>query len=264
MKTKPIIIIALLSFFSLQLFAQNALVGTWEYKNDSVRSVKIITPTHWMVFSESLKEKDMEFIRAHGGTYTITGNKYVENIETASWEDFSKTKTDFTYEVDGDKFFQKGLLTFEDGSVIHINEVWQKVKTPNSYDNNPSVGVWDQLSSTYTMADGSKETHTNPTVTRFQIITPTHWMRISHRNNKFRNFMGGTYNTYGNKLYPNFEFISNPSEQYRDVVIDQKVDGDKLSWNGYVTIPNGETLAFEDVFQQVVPNENLIKTSLKK
>ncbi|CAN5618052.1 hypothetical protein BH23BAC1_BH23BAC1_04310 [soil metagenome] len=258
-------IIAFLSFFCLQLFAQNSLVGTWEYKNDSVRSVKIITPTHWVVYAENIKGSETEFIRAHGGTYTITGKNYIENIEVASWDDYGKEKTDFTFKIVGDKFYQKGSLILADGTVYPIDEVWNKVKTPNSYDNNPSVGTWDQLSSHYTMANGTTDSHTNATATRFQIITPTHWMRISHRDNKFENFMGGTYNIYGNKVYPNFEFISYPTVNFRNLEIDQRVEGDKMYWNGFAKSLDGEeTFSFEDEFQLVVPEVKIVEDVVKK
>ncbi len=180
-----------------------------------------------MVFTESQNED--EFIRAHGGTYALSGNKYVENIEIASWEDFGKEKTDFTFEIDGNKFHQEGTVTLSDGTILNIDEVWQKVTTANTFDHNPSVGTWDQLSSSYTLADGTKGFDTNATASRFQIITPTHWMRISHRDKKFENLLGGTYNINGDKFYANFEFSSNPSLRFNEAVIDQKVEGDELS-----------------------------------
>jgi hypothetical protein len=263
MKTM-ISIFALFAFSSFQLFAQHDLIGTWEYKNDSIRSVKIITPTHWMVYAESQNQNGSEFMRSHGGTYTLSGNKYVENIEIASWEDYGKEKTDFTIKIDGNTLYHKGTLTFRDGTVAPIDEVWEKVSTDKSYDNNPSIGVWDQLNSTYSLADGSKESHTNATATRFQIITPTHWMRISHREGKFENFMGGSYNFDGNKMYSNFEFSPNFKEEFSEVVIDQKIEGEKMYWNGYVIRKKDKkTLTFDDVFQKVNPKGSK-KAKVKK
>jgi len=263
MKT-TIYFIALLTFVSFQLFAQHALIGTWEYKNDSVRSVKIITPTHWMVFTESHNRHGGEFIRAHGGTYSLAGNKYVEKIETASFEDFGEEKTDFTFEIEENKFYQTGTLTLADGTVVPINEVWQKVNNENTYDNNPSVGTWEQLFSSYTMPNGTKDSHTKATASRFQIITSTHWMRISHREGKFENFVGGSYNIDGDKIYPIIEFSSHPALKNNEVVVDQKVDGDKMYWNGYATnVKDKGTLTFEDVFQKVenIGNEIIVPIS---
>jgi hypothetical protein len=85
-------------------------------------------------------------------------------------------------------------------------------------------------------------------------------MRISHRDNKFENFMGGTYNTYGNKVYPNFEFTSYPIVNFRDLVIDQRVEGDKLFWKGFAISINGkETFFFEDEFQLVIPDVKIVE-----
>jgi len=259
-----IFIIAWLTFLSIPVFAQHALIGTWEYKTDTARLVKIITPTHWMVFSESLNGREPGFHWAHGGTYNIKGNKYVEKIETASWEDYDKVKTDFTYKVDGNKFYQKGTLTSANGDKVPIDEVWNKVSTVNNYENYPGVGTWDQLSSSYTLPDGTKQSHTNATVTRFHIITPTHWVRMSHREGKFENFMGGTYTLNGDKVYPKIEFSSNPDMKDNKVEIEQKIAGDKLYWKGSATnTKNRQTMTFDDVFQQVNP-KTLKKATAKR
>ncbi|HSJ69363.1 MAG TPA: hypothetical protein VK921_16900 [Anditalea sp.] len=251
---KLISIIALFLFSSFQLFAQHDLVGTWERKNDTINSVKIITPTHWMVYAEEKNQNGTEFMWSHGGTYTLKGNNYVENIETASWEDYGEVKTDFTIKIEGNTLYHKGSLIMEDGSVVPIDEVWKRANTNNSYNNNPSVGVWDQLNSTYTLPDGSEESHTNDTATRFQIITPTHWMRMSHRDDKFEHFMGGTYKFDGKKMYPNFEFSSFPDDEYSEVVIDQRVNGDKMYWDGYaISKKDNKKLTFKDEFQLVGP-----------
>ena len=234
-------VFALFAFSNFQLFAQHDLIGTWEYKNDSIRSVKIITPTHWMVYAESQNQNGSEFMHSHGGTYTLSGNKYVEYIETASWEDNENVKTNFTCKIDGDKFHQKGTLTLADGTIVPIDEIWFKVNSGNSYESNPSVGTWDQLSSSYTLPDGTKESHTNATATRFQIITPTHWVRMSHRDGKFENFIGGTYKINGNKIYSK-----------------------KMYWNGYATnTKEKQTLTFDDVFQKVNPKGSK-KAKVKK
>lgn len=255
-------IIAVLALSSFQLFAQNPLIGTWENMNNSVKSIKIITPTHFMVFAESQNENGSEFMRSHGGTYTLNGNKYVEKIDVASWEDYGKEKTDFIVESDGNTFYQKGILTLGDGSEFPVDEVWTKVETLDSYNKNPSIGVWDQLNSSYTLPDGTKESHTNDTATRYQIITPTHWIRISHRNGKFENCMGGTYKFDGKKMYPNFEYSSFSDDEFREVVIDQKVKGNKKYWKGYAISMRDETFTFEDEFQQVNPKAS--KAIVKK
>lgn len=263
---KTTIFYFVLLFFGLSpIFAQNPLVGTWEYQEDTIRSVKIITPTHWMVFSETLIGSEAKFLRAQGGTYTIDGNKYIENIQVASWDDFGKEKTDFTFEIEGDKFHQKGNIILADGTNIPIDERWKKVETGNSYDNNPAIGTWDQLSSAYTLADGTHDSHTNATATRFQVITPTHWMRISHRNNKFENVMGGSYNTFGNTMYPTFDYVSSPDLRGMNVEIEQRVEGGKMYVKGFAKDINGNrTITFDDVFQLVNPVIEVSEKTVKE
>ncbi|QMU28052.1 hypothetical protein [Adhaeribacter radiodurans] len=258
MKTKLYFLVIFL-ICAWQSFAQNPLVGTWQMQTDTdtLRSIKIITPTHWMLYTESVKEDSSKFIRSSGGTYTLNGDKYVENIQVGSWEDYGKVKTDFTYKVSGDKFYQKGTLILGDGTRIPIDEVWQKVKSEKSFAANPSIGTWNQLSSSYTMADGTKDSHTNATATRFQVITPTHWIRISHRDKKFENAMMGTYTMQGNKMYPKFEYASFPINKIDKAEIIQRVENNKLYWEGTIKDATGKTIStFSDVFEKVTGKTN--------
>lgn len=263
MKTK----IFLFLFFvccAFSLSAQNPLVGTWEMHLNGTRSFKIITPTHWAVFTDSAAGDNTVFLRSQGGTYTIKGDKYVESFDVASWENYDKDKTDFTFKVEGDKFYQKGSITFGDGTVYPIDEVWQKVKVGKANAGNKGLGTWDQLSSSYTMADGTKESHTNATATRYQVVTPTHWIRISHRDNKFENVMGGTYTVKGNQVYPNIDFASFPIDKNVRYEITQEVKGDKMYWTGVGKDGSGKQVAqFEDVFQKL-GNKKLARVTTQK
>lgn len=127
--------------------------------------------------------------------------------------------------------------------------IFQRINGKTSYADNPSNGTWDQLSSSYTLPDGKKESHTRETATRFHIITPTHWMRISHRNNKFENAMGGTYTMQGNKIYASVEFASFPVTPGGKSELTERVDGDKLYVSGISLRQNGSRFTWEDVFQ---------------
>ncbi|MDQ3292410.1 MAG: hypothetical protein M3Q05_14070 [Bacteroidota bacterium] len=256
MKTKLYFLFIFLTC-AWQSFAQNPLVGTWQIQTDTLRAVKIITPTHWMGYTETVKGDSSNFVLSHGGTYTLNGNKYIENIQVASWEDYDKVKTDYTFRVDGDKFYMKGTLTLADGSKMAVDEVWQKVKPEKSFATNPSIGTWNQLSSSYTLADGKKDSHTNATATRFQVITPTHWIRISHRNKKFEEAMFGTYTMQGNKIYPKLEYASFPFNKSDKAEITQRVENNKLYWDGTIKDATGKTtLTFSDVFQKVPGKTN--------
>lgn len=247
MKTKSILSIILL-FWSITIFAQqNPLVSTWQYKSgDTLQSIKIITPTHWMIFSERITGNEKEFIHSAGGTYTMNGNNYVENIQIATWKDYGKEKTNYTYKVTGDTFHQKGTFILGDGTKVNIDEKWQRVNLPPK--NNPAIGTWNQLSSKGVDVNGKQLwSHTNATHIRYMTITPTHWMRINLDNNNV-DALGGTYRIEGNKVNLNFEL--QPSHVPSDIT--QRVEGNKLYWSLVLHTDNGEIMV-EDVFEKVTP-----------
>jgi len=75
---------------------------------------------------------------------------------------------------------------------------------------NSIVGTWDQLSSEYTLFDGTKGSHTKETTTRVDLFNGTHWMRIAHRDGKFENAVGGPYISQNNKLKLTVLYSSDP------------------------------------------------------
>ncbi|QMU29988.1 hypothetical protein [Adhaeribacter radiodurans] len=263
MKAK-IFLLVLLVYFSLNLFAQNPLVGTWEVISlnciDSdgskisgdgsvFKEIKIITPTYYFLITQRKQGDSLIFDKAIAGTVQVEGNKYIETPIYFSQEGTDKTKSNFTYKLEGDKFIQSGTITYPDGKVAACEAlVFQKVKGNKS--NNPAIGTWNNLTSAEVDAKGQKTSHTNATHIRFQTITPTHWMRISYKDNKFEHAMGGTYRMKGNKLYPNFEMLSFPAPKSLKVEINQRLEGNKLYWSGIVNDENGKR-TFEDVYEKV-------------
>jgi len=243
MKT-PISILGVFLLFSVTLAAQHPLIGTWEMVSikgisangekfsidtSTVREVKIITPTHYMLIAHDVQKDSLVFNRSYAGTIKIDGNKYIEYPTQASVQIFDNVKTDFTWKIEGDKFTQAGTLI-----------------------QNPAIGAWSQLSSSYTNLDGSKESHTNATTTRFHIITPTHWMRISHRDKKFEHVMGGTYTMKDGKTYPNLLYQSGPLafSNLSTAEMSEQVKNDKLYVKGLMTGPDGKKFTWEDVFER--------------
>jgi hypothetical protein len=267
MKT-PLSILGALLLVSFTLAAQHPLIGTWEmvsikYINvdgeklsidtSSVREVKIITPTHYMLVAHDVQGDSLVFNRSYSGTIKLEGNKYIEYPKQASVQIFENVKTDFTWKVEGDKFIQAGTIIRPDGKKVILEEmIFRRVKTPNAYPQNPAIGAWSQLSSSYTNFDGSKESHTNATTTRFHIITPTHWMRISHRDKKFEHVMGGTYTMKDGKTYPTLLYRSGPLafSDLSTVEMSEQVKGDKLYANGVITGTDGKKFTWEDIFER--------------
>src|SRR4051812_9642392 len=80
--------------------------------------------------------------------------------------------------------------------------------------------------------------HTNATHIRFQIVTSTHWMRISMHENKFENAMEGTYTMDGNKWKVMIDNASFPASGM-NVEITSRQEGNKMYWSGTVKDANG-------------------------
>jgi hypothetical protein len=252
---------------NISVFGQHALVGTWEmvsikgvnaegenfsYDTTTVREVKVITPTHYILIAHTVEGDSLIFNRSYAGTLRLEGNRYIETPLISSLPIFDNVKQNFTWKILGDKFIQSGSFTRPDGKTIVLDElVFRKVNVTPSYPGNPAIGVWDQLSSVYTDFDGKIQTHTSEAAKRFHIITPTHWMRISHRNGKFEHAMGGTYTMKDGKTFPVLKYASSAQIVLGRVEVSDKVKGDKLIATGSMTRPDGKTLSWEDTFQRV-------------
>jgi hypothetical protein len=116
-------------------------------------------------------------------------------------------------------------VTLGDGRIIPIDEVWQKVTDAKTNTGFPAIGTWDRLSYTTTGADGKKRSYTKPAATCFEIITPSHWMRLSYRNNKFERASGGTYTVQGDKVYPKVDFASSQINKNEKIEVTVVVSG---------------------------------------
>lgn len=261
--------LGVLLLFSFSLAGQHPLIGTWEMVSikginaegekfsidtSSVREVKIITPTHYMLIAHDVQGDSLVFNRSYAGTIKLDGNRYIEYPTQASVQIFENVKTDFTWKIEGDKFTQAGTIIRPDGKKIVLEAmVFNRVKSANSFSKNPAIGTWSQISSSYTNFDGTTESHTNATTTRFQIITPTHWMRISHRDKKFEHVMGGTYAIKDGKTYPTLVYSSGPIAVLASaatVEMSEQVKGNKLYVTGLLTRPDGKKFTWEDIFER--------------
>ena len=253
--------------YSGRVCAQHPLVGTWEMVSvkginaegekfaidtSTVRETKIITPTHYMLIAQDVQGDSLVFNRSYAGAIRLEGNKYIEIPLQASVQIFDNVKADFTWKVEGDKFIQSGTIIRPDGKKIVLEAlVFKRVKPANSYPNNLAIGTWSQLSSSYTNFDGTKGSHTSETTTRFQLITPTHWMRISHRDKKFEHATGGTYTMQGGKTLPRVDYASFPLGPLGNIELTERVTGDKLTVSGLMTSPDGKKFTWDDIFQKV-------------
>jgi hypothetical protein len=93
---------------------------------DTLKQVKVISPTHWMFVSETIHNGKKKFRGAAGGTYSLKGTKYVEELENA--EDI---QTDYVLEVKGNKLMMQGSLTTPQGEKFIYDEVYLRETTDN-------------------------------------------------------------------------------------------------------------------------------------
>lgn len=214
---------AVLIFLSAN--AQNhPLVGTWEmvsieginadgkaFKLDTtdVRETKIITPTHYMLIAMDVRKDSLVFNRSYAGEVKMNGNRYLENPLVASVQIFNNVKSDFTWKVEGDFFTQSGSFTRPDGKKIILHSLkFRRVTSTTVYPANPCIGAWTKRVNT-SNAKGSGDSG-------FLLVTPSHWMEISHVNGKFDYATGGTYIQTNGKstLYTNIGIPPNGSKAH--------------------------------------------------
>jgi hypothetical protein len=267
--------LVLLIFSAFQLPAQNDHVGTWKllsakyvsssgetdyFTTEKVKETKIITPTHfmWMIqLADSLDNSKKVLPTASsagGGTYLMLSNdKYIESLEYASWEEYTKDKTNFTLQIDGDIMVQTGYITYPNGSKLTLEETWRREELPPI--NGKHVGTWHMMSQKVTNPKG-KTTKTDMTrLKQVKIITPTHWMfiaeNIENGKKKFRNALGGSYTLHGTKYV---EAIENAEDVQTDYTL--QVKGNKLHMVGSLTTPEGEKYVYDEIYQR---EENIPK-----
>jgi hypothetical protein len=261
---------SLLLFFiaiTCQALAQHPLIGTWEmisikginaagekFANDSstVKEIKIITPTHYMLIAYDVEGDSLAFNRCYAGTIHTDGNKYNEIPLLSSVPIFENVKTDYTWKVNGDTFTQAGTFTRPDGKKIVLEELlFKRVKTSQSYPENPINGAWKLLSSTYTTANGVTHSDTNESVSCLQLITPTHWMYVSSRDKKFEHAMGGDYIMKGGKFYPQLNYASFPKNLWGKTEMSAKVEGNTMRIEGISVFPDGRKFSWNDLFERL-------------
>jgi hypothetical protein len=247
--------------------AQHPLVGTWEmvsvkginaegepfYRDTTmVRETKVITPTHYILIATDVVGDSLAFNRSYAGTVSVEGERYIETPFISSLPIFENVKTDYSWRLEGDRFIQSGVITRPDGKKILLEAlIFRRVKSKESYPDNPAIGTWNQVSSTYTDFDGSIHSHTSKTAQRLHVITPTHWMRISQRGNKFEHAMMGTYSMVGKSTIPVMTYSSVGTNKGDTMTLREKIKGNKLMVHGELKNAAGGKFVWDDVFDRL-------------
>ncbi len=263
MKTSALILVLTLGI-SAGAWAQQQ-IGTWRiasatYTNAKMQresvdqsrhhELKIITPTHfmWITYEPDKANPGRKvFGGAGGGRYTLNGIKYVETLEYASWAGYESNITDFSLRVEGDKMYQMGAVSNQEGEKTIIEEEWQRENVPPQ--DGKLVGTWHLQSQKVTGADGKAATTNMAGHTKVRIITPTHWMFIAENNqNGKREFVqadGGTYTLRGDRCLEKSEFVPGMQADYG-----WRLEGDKLVVAGTQTGADGQQYTFDEVYQR--------------
>jgi len=127
----------MLLFSAILSFAQNkmSVVGTWKlvsgkavindstynYDNKTSDAIKIVTPTHFAVFSNNAT--DSSFEHAAAGPVQFDDKNYTEELRYGNTKERFGKKVKFTYRIEGDKWYVKGGIE----NVAMFDEVWQRV-----------------------------------------------------------------------------------------------------------------------------------------
>jgi hypothetical protein len=121
---------------------------------------------------------------------------------------------------------------------------------------NPLVGTWELVSIKETDTAGVKSSLDQTSVREMKIITPTHYMFISHRvagdSLVFDKAIAGTIKITGAKFVETPLHVSNKSDLKIKTDFAWKVQGDKFVQSGTITLPGGKQIKLEElVFKRV-------------
>lgn len=120
--------------------AAQPIIGTWRmvsYQYGSTKEpvvqvtkdvgYKTFSGTRWSAAAYNVDEK--KFIGAGGGTYTLKGDQYVENVEYYSWgsETVGKSLT-FKLTIENGRLHQKGFMEWKGNKEYVIDEWYEKVE----------------------------------------------------------------------------------------------------------------------------------------
>lgn len=261
------IIALFISLTGMQVFGQHPLIGTWEMisvkgidadgepfflDTTSVRETKIITPTHYMLIAWDVGEDSLYFNRTMAGEVRLEGEKYIEVPKQASVQIFENLDVNFSWKLEGDVFTQSGTIVRPDGKRVVLEALkFRRVKDVKPQPNNPSIGSWSQVAAHYTAADGKDNPTFSDTDKRFLVVTPTHWMRMDHKNKKFAGVLYGTYMmTGGEHLSTKVNFSSYPGQTGALHKFSQKLKGNRIHFTAAGKTPDGKPATYHDEFEK--------------
>jgi hypothetical protein len=248
------------------VLAQHALVGTWELisisginadgerffqDTTSVRETKVITPTHYFLIARDVVGDSLVFNRAYAGTVSVTERNYLEKPLLSSMQIVDHVETYFTWKLDDDRFLQSGYIVRPDGKKVIVELLFRKVRTLRSYHRNVAEGTWAYVSGAITTPEGRILTSAAPDVNGLTVVSPTHWMTITYRNNRFESAHGGTYSLRKNKMYPLLHYSSENMAAPLKFEVTLAPEGKTLKMKGVLIDASGRKTTWEETCNQV-------------
>jgi hypothetical protein len=131
---------------------------------------------------------------------------------------------------------------------------------------NPLVGTWELVSIKATDTAKNKIELDQSAVREMKVITPTHYMLITHRVSAdtliFDKAIAGTIKITGNKFVETPLYTSNEGDLKVKTDFTWKVQGDKFTESGSITFPDGKKIVLQElVFQRVKSGESFVKNA---
>lgn len=224
----------------------------WEPFGTGLIYQKHVTPTHftWVGYDPA---NDV-VVGAGGGSYTLEGNKYVENIEFFIPVEDGYVGQTITFEaaLEGDTWIHKGstpLVEFdpEVGEVVvfdttYIEEKWVKIK--GSTENENFVKTW-HLENYKPDPEATYDSHPD-FVGYMKLITPTHFVWIQYNNSdnggEVIRLGSGTWSFDGTNYIENIDLWhpQGSNQIGTSVTFDYRIEDGKWYHFGYVKqVENG-------------------------
>ena len=245
------------------LTAQHPLVGTWEMisvkgldadgnpfylDTTAVKETKIITPTHYMLIAWDVEGDSLIFNRTMAGGVRMEGEKYIETPAQASVQIFDNVQANFTWKLDGDVFTQSGTIIRPDGKTVVLEALkFRRMTNLQPQPGNGAIGTWNQV----LPAEGRNPTASGKADRGLLIVTPTHWMRMNHKNAKFAGAAYGTYTVKRGALLANTKYSTYPRKTGEQSNLVLKENGSKIEMTSKRTGASNGSPAAVEVFEKV-------------
>lgn len=244
------------------LAAQHPLVGTWEMisvkgidadgkpfylDTTAVKETKIITPTHYMLIAWDVEGDSLIFNRTMAGDVRMEGQRYIETPRQASVQIFDNVQANFTWKLEDDVFTQSGTIIRPDGKTVVLEALkFRRVTNLSPQPANGVIGTWNQVI--------SRDGRTIPTASKADrgllIVTPTHWMRMNHRNAKFEGAAYGIYSVKGPAVLANTKYSTYPMKTGELSELALKENGRNLEITPKRPGAKGESPLAAEVFEK--------------